>query len=462
MLNGFPAPGMAGKPLRLPHLQNGSHGIASLVLMFRTFTAFAYAKLTIAIAGTILAIAIYCANLSTLGNNQTAVKRALTSLVNTLNAKDTALLEPLLAPDYKVGHLTGDAAREALKQIVENYPRTIRCLTIQNKTQLADGSMDVEVMLQCSDGTRKSQFRISPVGTFSELGLITPRSTFSPKYAFSPSVFTVPFQLHNGLILAEAKVNGKEGHFFLDTGTKGMTLNSAFFPPVKASSEPVLHLGAQGTSVSLECVVVEDLEWGEMRLSSFEAASKNLDHVSRYFKMDILGIIGADQISNHEVKIDYAKNLLTFYALDNDGCRLSKKKEDMSVSDINFELIDHIPVIEGNIGDIKAKLAIDTGLSINVINNTLKEQIADSFQDEGEKTVTSVWGSPRSYQSGRISQIGLGGLDYGKMPFIVSDVPFIAAATQNRFPALLGYSFLSRQPISFNYKKKVISLWPEF
>ena len=102
--------------------------------------------------------------MSALGSDHYYAWRSLATLVRALNTKSMALLEPGLAPNYMVGNLTGEAAKEALKQVVANYPRSICCISVRKKSRLPDDSLDFEVLLHCSDGPRMNRFFYEPGG----------------------------------------------------------------------------------------------------------------------------------------------------------------------------------------------------------------------------------------------------------------------------------------------------------
>ncbi|MEZ0296280.1 MAG: retropepsin-like aspartic protease [Candidatus Methylacidiphilales bacterium] len=406
-----------------------------------------------------MSFAIYGATISKIYVQPSLSNQAISMLVQSLNEKNPAILAQVLAPEYKVGHLKGETAREALDQIITNYPRNIRGYTFQKEEKQADGTIEVEILMHCSDGHRTNRFRLNAAGMFTELGLIAPKTPFQPKTATYSSKFTVPFRLQKNLILLAASVNGREGYFLLDTGTRAMTLNATFFPPTSRLNDGVLHLGAQGSSVTLDCMQVDEFVMGEMRLRSFDVAVKNLDHVGVSLNVEIAGIIGFEQLADFEVYFDYEARQITFYSLDAKGCRLLHEKQAVPEAQIPFELVDHIPVIDAIIGNVRARFAVDSGVSVNVINQALRAELNADFTEGKPVIVTSVWGAPRQYPAGRVRHIKIDGVEYPEMETIVSEMPLVADSTDNRFPAMLGYEFLSRQPVSINFRSHVLFIW---
>ena len=123
--------------------------------------------------------------------------------------------------------------------------------------------------------------------------------------------FTVPFDLHNGLILLKGELNGKPATFLLDTGSvktmvslDALGYGSIHARPVKPSK---MGAGADGQYLKGR----SDIGLGECTIVAQEIFAVDLSEVSKTLGTRIDGLLGVDVLRGfRQVRIDFKARTL--------------------------------------------------------------------------------------------------------------------------------------------------------
>lgn len=133
---------------------------------------------------------------------------------------------------------------------------------------------------------------------------------FSPlAVAQDRRTFAIPFRSVNGVILLEAKVNGRTAVLLLDTGAQDSMMDSGSvrFDPRLGKLRSTGVAGAAGTCVVLEVdLVLEHRRWLNRKVCVLD-----LSDASRHFGTHIDGLIGQDVLREFSsVRIDYRNHVV--------------------------------------------------------------------------------------------------------------------------------------------------------
>jgi hypothetical protein len=265
---------------------------------------------------------------------------------------------------------------------------------------------------------------------------------------------TVPFRLLNNHIYIEGTVNGKGPYTFqVDTG--GHTLLSPRVVKevgLRAIGEAALGGNGEGQG-SFGFVHFDEIAIGGLRLRdqvgfATEISQKGVEGIP------IDGQVGFELIRRMVTTIDYAHRVITFTVPD----RFSPGP-DPGVA-VPFVFYNTIPNVAGRIGDLPARLAIDTGARI-ALDVTSPFVAAHGLRDrftKGSLAITGwgVGGPTRSYVV-RMPTVAIGAVT---IPNAVVD--FSTARRGNlsdpNFDGNVGGGLLKRFVITFDYAHQMLYL----
>lgn len=124
-----------------------------------------------------------------------------------------------------------------------------------------------------------------------------------------PRTFTVPFDLHNGLILLRGEVNGTPATLLLDSGANNSIVDavSAGVSVKLDALRPTDKAGAEGDCVVREVrLTLEHRDWLNRRVCVMD-----LSDISRNMGVRVDGFIGADILQEfRSVRIDFDRKVL--------------------------------------------------------------------------------------------------------------------------------------------------------
>ena len=155
----------------------------------------------------------------------------------------------------------------------------------------------------------------------------------SAAFAKSTNPFSIPFELHNGLIIVKAMVNNEEKAFILDSGAPVILLNAHHF----ASQNQAGKAEGVSGSVELRKITLESFVWGSLKKANQSFIGADLNHLEKKIGLTIHGLIGYDTYKEFELLIDYDNRTLNLYK---DHSHLNEPKDTIS-----FTMQAHLPTI---------------------------------------------------------------------------------------------------------------------
>ncbi len=125
---------------------------------------------------------------------------------------------------------------------------------------------------------------------------------------------TVPFDLDDGEIGLEVKINGTPERVFLDSGAGGIALSQTTADALGLKSSGFLEVRGYGGSTDQHPIAIEKFEVpGAVQLSGITGIAIDLpQQINDYFTRPLAGFIGYDLLSHFVVRIDYDRKKITF------------------------------------------------------------------------------------------------------------------------------------------------------
>ncbi|WP_162250697.1 aspartyl protease family protein [Pelomonas sp. Root1217] len=269
------------------------------------------------------------------------------------------------------------------------------------------------------------------------------------------SAATVPFRLLNNHIYVEANVNGHGPYtFIVDTG--GHTI---------LSSRVVAEAGldAQGASPSAGAgektttsgyAKVREIALGPVRMHDQTAITMDIyDPAVEGIKVD--GMVGFELLRRLALRIDYQHNTLTFSRFD------AFDAKDAGTA-IPFMFYDHLPQVEGRVGDIPALFDIDTG-SRSEVDLTSPFVAAHRLRERFPGAITAMtgWGvgGPSMSEVVRLPSLSIGPVNITAPVAALSGAKAGSFSDAN-FDGNIGSGLLKRFVTSFDYSRQRMYLKP--
>jgi hypothetical protein len=390
------------------------------------------------------------------------IREAMAILVKSLTEKNFAVLEPYLAENYRVGEFKGQIALSVIKQFIASgarIPSGYRINTIKPEAE----NFRVSATFVYQSGEKEQNFLLTGEGKFIEINLFSAMTKSFDQVPEAkiktPSLMELPFVLKNRLIFVNAEANGQKGLFVVDSGAPRLVLNQVYFKPDEKVNTVSNVQGVGGTIGNINVEKVTKFKWNEFEMADFEAISMNLAHLEKSTEAKILGLIGFEQLSRFEAIFDYKAKKLILINTDSDGNKMAEAKMSAPKVQIPFELLGHIPVLAGKIGDQTLRLGLDTGANTNLLDSALFEPLKTHFRLKKSEILRGADSNSKSAQKGEVDDILIGNRSYKKMNTVFSDISHLNKPAQPSLSGLLGYEFLSRQVTGINFKKKKLYIW---
>jgi hypothetical protein len=266
---------------------------------------------------------------------------------------------------------------------------------------------------------------------------------------------TVPFRFLNHHIYITARVNGKGPYtFMVDTG--GHTLLSPHLVTqvgLKPVGAAAMSGAGEGSSVS-GFAHVDEIALGALRLRDQMGFTTEIyDPAIEGIIVD--GMVGFELFRRFAVQIDYGLHTLTF----TDPARFDPRGTGTAIP---FKFYDHLPMIEGRIGELPARFDIDTGSRSEITITgpfVALHQLRSRFS-KGVNAVTGwgVGGPSRSYAV-RLPSVSLGGV---QVEDAIGDLSADHGGSMSdaNYDGNIGSGLLQRFVVTFDYAHQLLYLKP--
>jgi hypothetical protein len=256
------------------------------------------------------------------------------------------------------------------------------------------------------------------------------------------------FSFTRNLIFFEARVNGKQGNFILDTGAPTLLLNNRG----NTVGHPAPTGLAAGGTVSLENQLIESFEMGGRSLGKRWALAMDLRSMEDRTGQTIDGFVGHEILRQGELRINFPGRKFRLLK----STRRPRHEGQAPVTVLKFQFIDHLPVITLRVGKQKLRFVIDTGAGANLVDKRFR----DVFTPTGtEMNIQGLDGDNEDYSIVLIPELRLEGDKLEQATFVAMDLSHLQSPGQPLIAGILGSVFLADRVVGIDYRKRKINLW---
>jgi hypothetical protein len=271
-------------------------------------------------------------------------------------------------------------------------------------------------------------------------------------FDYLPSSNADNFTTSDGMIYVEAEVNGEKGLYLFDTGAPSLVLNAS---PSEISTNNATKACAVSSNLSISYINIDQFNWGDFRKGSFEGLMVDLNHFDGPFNNGIDGLIGYEIFKEKVVLIDYPGKKIDLLT-----GRTFKKliKEHQPTYIFDFDLDQHLPIIEVEIEGTIYKLALDTGAEKNLLDQSFEHLL--SFNNLQEDFLQGLDQNIQKVKSGELSSIQAGDYKVLNPSFLLTDLSHLKNPEYGYdLDGLLGLPFLAGRQFAIDYRKHKIYIW---
>lgn len=295
-------------------------------------------------------------------------------------------------------------------------------------------------------------FSVQVLTSQNEMALLTHKSEYSkpklPKLVNTPYLVE-SFEIKNGLIIVQAKINGKLGNFIFDTGAPMLVLNQK---PEKnlekaTSFQKDIYVGATN---------IKSFEWAGSVHQNIEAIQVDLSHMAQNMNLKIDGLIGYDIAKLYEIIIDYpSKQLIINHSNQNHLAEIHPPSHF-----IPFQYIAHVPTLQLEVNKQKWSFGLDTGAGINLLHKTDWKQLPkESYLHLAQEEIQGIDQEVHRKEVVRLSLSSEENYSFPASKYLITDLQFIRKTLDYSINGFLGYPFFKDQKFSIDYEKQRVYFW---
>ncbi len=269
---------------------------------------------------------------------------------------------------------------------------------------------------------------------------------------------TVPFDMDDGEIGLEVKLNGTPERVFLDSGAGGIALAQSAADALGLKSSGFLEVRGYGGSADQHPVLIQTLEVpGAVKLTSVAAIAIDLpEQLNAYFAKPLAGFIGYDLLSHFVVRIDYPHKKLTFIRAD------SFQPAASDGPPLPLTLDSNLPTIQAHLDGLPPRsFLLDTGDADAAVRLYGPYVAANGLDKKYPRGAISVGGGIGGVSRSRRTRVGsftIAGLTFTNIPADFSLDTKGGASVVNA--GSLGSRLLSRFVVTFDYPHSRVFMAP--
>ncbi len=271
----------------------------------------------------------------------------------------------------------------------------------------------------------------------------------------------IPFTRIAKLILIKGKVDTTEGNFILDTGAPDLVLNVTYFRsyPVNPAEDGDEKKGITGAADFFGKTTVAKFKLGTFNYYKVDADLVSLANLESKRGVKILGLLGVSMFTQCEMIIDYEKSEIHLHYI---GKKEKKTYQHEMITNAKkvtsypFDLLENRILVNANLSGKELKFVIDYGAESNILDSRLPQKILDSIEVSGRILLNGAGTKKIEALSGTLQSFKLAGLETESLPVIVTDLQYTCFGDGKCINGVLGYDFLSRYKLCFNFVKHTL------
>jgi hypothetical protein len=268
-------------------------------------------------------------------------------------------------------------------------------------------------------------------------------------------VARVPFELFSNHIYVDGSLDGKPARFLVDTGGANLLTPAAAKKFGLAGEGKLAGRGVGDELVDVSFAHAKEVRVGGAVLAKPVFAVMDLGKLSAVEGVPSDGLVGYEMFRRFGVTIDYAKRELVLV-------EQAKFVPPQGAAVVPFELADRIPIVQGALDGVPARLSIDTGSRVSLTLHSpfaREHALVAKYRAAPDSVIGWGVGGPSRGRPARFGVLELGGLSIADIAGDIYTGDKGAFATPD-ISGNLGGGVLKRFTVAFDYTAKRMYLAP--
>jgi len=270
--------------------------------------------------------------------------------------------------------------------------------------------------------------------------------------------FTIPLKRVGRLFLIEARIGEQTGNFVFDTGASKLVLNQTYF---RQNLIPVdSHAGGiTGNVDQVYQTRIKRIDFSEIHCENLLADVINLGHIENRRGSKILGLLGMNMFRNYEMVINYRRNELQLFPIDNAGKRINFQADSL-ITDFICPIKEKggVAFLEAAIGGKVLDFCLDTGAEANVLSSSLSKKVMNTISITNRSDLTGTGSNCIEVLYGTMNEFFIEKQPLHPMQTMITDMDAMAMAYNYPLSGVLGYDFFEKGIVCINLLKKELGM----
>lgn len=291
-----------------------------------------------------------------------------------------------------------------------------------------------------------AQTGVSFLRITSEAGRFIPRMP-----VISPGISTLPFEDTDKMLLTDATVDGIKKTFIIDTGAPGLVLHTSTPPQtlqLAHSLNGTVHVGNE---------IVKNISWTTSHWEQLHAVSLNINHLERYLKSSLGGLIGMEMLQGKTLIFDpQHKQIILLNSNKHKLTNLRTPSESLPI-----QYMEHLPVIQVTLNGKPFWFGIDTGAGTSLIDAAVARSLdSASFEADGAELIEALNQESLVMERKIFKNIHLGSFNISNQTLALADLTYLNQSKSNmHLSGLLGLDILRKLSCGLDFYTHRFNLW---
>jgi hypothetical protein len=282
-----------------------------------------------------------------------------------------------------------------------------------------------------------------------------PAMTATARIDVPGGVAHVPFELVNNHIYARGSIDGKPARFLVDTGGANLLTPDSAKKFGLAGEGKLAGRGVGDELVDLAFAHAKEVRLGDAVLAHPVFYVMDLGKLPAVEGYDSDGLVGYEMFRRFGVTIDYARHELVL-------TEPAKFAPPAGAHAVPFELADRIPIVQGMLDGLPARISVDTGSRVSLTLHApfvREHDLVAKYHAAPDSVVGWGVGGPSRGRPARFGTLQLGDL---AVTGIAGDLYTgdKGAFASPDLSANIGGGVLKRYTVAFDYGAKKMYLAP--